>query len=368
MERYFAKYEFATPYLLSSSDCESLSIKELLSFNPQAIIDFHSLKLGYTESLGDPELRSEISKLYETVSSTNIIVFSGAEEGIFCFMNSLLSEGDEIIVQFPGYQSLFEVASSIGAKVIRWEMDESSDWSLNMKFLENNITKRTKAIVINNPHNPTGSIISKELYRDIVQIAQKNNLYLFSDEVYRFTEFDKSDALAPAVDIYDKALSLGVMSKSLGLPGLRIGWLALKDKVLFDKISGFKDYTTICNSGPSEFLASVALKNKEIILTRNQDIIKQNMELLDDLFEKYSEFISWVRPKGGSIGFVKINKEMFQSSERLSLELIEQKGVLLVPGTIFEFDDFHFRIGFGRANLDECLIHLKSYFDNLPAD
>ena len=195
LERYFAKYEFETPYLLSSSDCESFTIEELLSFNPQSISDFHSLKLGYTESLGDPDLRSEISKLYETISMKDIIVFSGAEEGIFSFMNSLLSEGDEIIVQFPGYQSLFEVANSIGAMVIRWEMDESSDWNLNLKFLETNISIRTKAIVINNPHNPTGSLISKELYLNIIQIAKKHNLFLFSDEVYRFTEFDEINAL-----------------------------------------------------------------------------------------------------------------------------------------------------------------------------
>jgi aspartate/methionine/tyrosine aminotransferase len=368
LERYFAKHEFTAPYLLSSSDCETISIEELLSFETQAKVDYFSLRLGYTESLGNPDLREEISKLYDSQTSDNVIVFSGAEEGIFSFMNALLSEGDEIIVQFPGYQSLYEVANSIGVKVIKWEMDKEREWNLDLDFLVQNITNKTKCIVINTPHNPTGNIISQEQYSKIIDIAKQNDLYLFSDEVYRFTEFDDAKALKPAADLYQKGLSLGVMSKSFGLPGLRIGWIVTKDKEIFDKIAAFKDYTTICNSAPSEHLATLALRSKDNILARNREIIKANMELLDDFFASYSKFVSWVRPKGGSIGFVKLNPSTFPSATKLSSDLIESKGVLLVPGPIFDYDDLHFRIGFGRANMNECLDLLKGYFDNLISE
>ncbi|MCE7736781.1 MAG: aminotransferase class I/II-fold pyridoxal phosphate-dependent enzyme [Candidatus Heimdallarchaeota archaeon] len=365
LERYFAKYEFNTPYLLSSSDCESMSIRKLISHDPESITNFMDLTLGYTESLGNPELREEIGKLYTTALKEDIMVFSGAEEGIYCFMNAILQEDDEIIVQFPGYQSLFEVANSIGAKVHRWEMKENKDWNLDLGALRRKITNNTKAIVINNPHNPTGQIMKRNDYIQLLTIAKENDIYLFSDEVYRFTEFDERDALLPAVDLYEKAISLGVMSKSFGLPGLRIGWIATRDHELFDKIAKFKDYTTICNSAPAEYLATVALQNKDEILKESNSIIDQNIQILDIFFDKYNTHFSWIKPRGGSVGFVKINKNIFESAAKFCLDLIDKEGVLLVPGLIFDFDDYHFRIGFGRKNMYEALERLISFIEKI---
>ena len=255
IERFWAKYEFNTPYILCSSDCESFSIKELLGLEKNSEEELKRLRLEYTDSQGSPQLREEISKLYENIKPEEIIIFSGAEEGIFIFMNVLLEKSDHVIVQYPAYQSLYEIANSIGCEVTRWIMGDKHNWELDINFLQNNIKKNTKAIVINLPHNPTGYLASKEKFNTIVDIAKKNNVTVFSDEVYRFLEYDKKDRLQAMTDIYDKGVSINVMSKSFGLAGLRIGWIATKDKALLSRMVSFKDYTTICNSAPSEFLA-----------------------------------------------------------------------------------------------------------------
>ncbi len=359
LERFFAKYEFTAPYLLCSSDCESLSIKELLDLEKDSEEEFKKLRLGYTESQGNPKLREEIAGLYETIKPEEVIVFAGAEEGIFIFMNSLLKSGDHIIVQFPAYQSLFEIAKSIGCEITNWVMDDKNNWELEIEFLKKNIKENTKAIILNFPHNPTGYLPSKEKFNEIIEIAKQKNIHVFSDEVYRLLEYDKNNILPPAADCYDKAISLGVMSKTFGLAGLRIGWIATKDKELFRKIASFKDFTSISNSAPSEFLSILALKHRDFLIKRNLDIIEKNLQLLDRFFKEYNNLFEWVRPKAGSVAFPKIKFD--KSVEDFCINLVSKKGVLLLPSTSYDFDDKHFRIGFGRKNLPEVLEKFEEY-------
>ncbi len=362
IERFFAKYEFEIPHLLCASDCESFSVEEILQLEEGVENKFKNLRLSYTDSQGSPELRGAISTFYEDISKEKILAYSGAEEGIFAFMNVVLNPGDNIIVQYPAYQSLFEIADSIGCKVTKWQMDEKNNWNLDLDFLTENITADTKALVINFPHNPTGSLLSQKKYEGLIEIVQENDIYLFSDEVYRMLEYKSSSRLTPACDLYDKAISLGVMSKSFGLPGLRIGWTATKDTLLLNKLASFKDYTTICNSISSEFLASIALRNYQILVQRNLSIVKSNLKLLDNFFEKTS-FMDWVRPQAGPIAFPKLMKE--SSSERFCTHLIDKAGVLLLPSSAFMYGDNHFRIGFGRKNMPEALKSLVEYLENL---
>ncbi|MFC2121690.1 aminotransferase class I/II-fold pyridoxal phosphate-dependent enzyme, partial [Bacteroidota bacterium] len=206
LERFFAKYEFTTPYLLCSSDCESISIGELLYMEKGASEDFKKVWLGYTESQGDPELRELIAGLYTNQNPEDIIVFSGAEEGIFIFMNVLLNQGDNIIVQTPCYQSLFEVASSVGASISEWIMDADNDWQLNIDQLQELIKPNTKAIIINSPNNPTGYCIPPDNYKRIIEIAEKNDIIIFSDEVYKYAEYDKKDRLPSMCDMYKNGI------------------------------------------------------------------------------------------------------------------------------------------------------------------
>ncbi|MHA1888334.1 MAG: aminotransferase class I/II-fold pyridoxal phosphate-dependent enzyme, partial [Promethearchaeota archaeon] len=149
------------------------------------------------------------------------------------------------------------------------------------------------------------------------------------------------------------------MSKAFGLAGLRIGWIATKDDDIRRKMNHFKDYTTICNSGPSEELAKIALKYKEKVLNRNRNIIQRNLALLDKFFDNYSDYFEWRRPKAGSVGFVKV--KFTNKAEEFCLKVVKEKGVVLLPGTIYEYGDNYFRVGFGRANMPESLEKFEEY-------
>lgn len=361
LEEFFAKYEFSVRYLLCASDCESLTISDLLSLEKNAKNEFRKLWLGYTESQGHPDLREEITKLYKNISKDDIIVFSGAEEGIFIFVNTFLSEGDHVIVQYPAYQSLFELAHSVGCKITKWMMTHENNWELDTNFLSSSINSNTKAIILNSPHNPTGYHLSKKKFQEILDIANKNGVHVFSDEVYRFSEYDEKLLLPGACEISENNSSLGVMSKSLGLAGLRIGWIACKNKLILKKMLSFKNYTTICNSAPSEVLSILALRHKNEILRRNLGIIKNNLNLLDSFFKRYSHLFEWVKPRAGPVAFPKILLD--ENIEQFCLDLLKKKNVLLMPGTNFDFGEKHFRIGFGRKNMPMALDQVKKYLD-----
>ena len=359
LEEYFAKYEFNVEYSLCSSDCESFSVDELLTFEKESLDDLKKVWLGYTESTGNPLLREKISQIYSNIDPEEVIVFSGAEEAIFVLMNVLLNKDDHLIVQYPAYQSLYEIATAIGCKVTKWLMDEEKHWELNLQFLESSITSSTKCIVVNFPHNPTGFLPTKEFYEKLINIAQEHNIYLLSDEVYKFLEYVKTDRLPSACDLYDKGCSIGVMSKSYGLAGLRIGWLATRDKALYKKIASFKNYTTICNSSLSEFFAILALRNKDKILNRNLEIINRNLILLDSFFNKYNKIFAWIKPRAGSIAFPRLL--IGDTVEDFCLGLLKEKNVLLMPSTNYEYGYRHFRIGFGRKNMPKALQKLEEY-------
>ncbi len=361
LEEYYAKYEFNTKYMLSSSDCESFTVSELLDFAPNYRDEFEKLSLAYTEAPGGIKLREEIKKLFTSINTNEIIVHAGAEEGIFTFMNSALKAGDHIVVQYPAYQSLYEIAKSIGCEITEWQMSESNDWKPDLNELKTSIKPNTKAIIINTPHNPTGFQFSKADFEKIIEIAKSNDLYLFSDEVYRFLEYDKKDRLPAAADLYEKAVSLGVISKSFGLAGLRIGWIVSKDKELMDKISSFKHYTSICNSAPSEFLTTIALRHKEELIKRNLEIINANHKILDEFFTKHQKYFNYKKPVAGSIAFPSLKGEL--DSEKFCVDLIQKKGVLLLPSTYYNYGNKNFRIGFSRKNMPEALSKFDEYIN-----
>ena len=363
LERFFSKYEFSAPYLLCSSDPESFSIRELLNFEEGALEKFLNQRLGYTETMGSPALREQITGLYKTIKPENIFVHTGAEEGIFILMNVLFKPGDHIIVQFPAYQSLYEVANSVGCEITRWIVNKDKDWDLDVEFLKNNINKNTKAIILNSPHNPTGYVPDENKFSEIIEIARKNNILFIADEVYRFLEHNETDRIPAISDAYENGISIGSMSKSFGLPGLRTGWTATKNKTILEKMAAFKDYTTICTNAPGEFLAILAFKNKEKIFRRNLEIIRKNLKLLDEFFGERKDLFKWIKPKGGTTAFV----EFLGSAdiESLSIDLVNKKGVFVLPSTVYDFGNKHFRIGYGRKNMPVCLEKFSDYVKNM---
>jgi len=359
LERYFAKYEFSVPYLLCSSDCEALTLAELLAMADQESLKLWSeLKLGYTEPLGHPLLRKEASMQYERVDPEEILVLT-PEEGIYIAMSALLEKGDHLIVTYPGYQSLYEIARSKGCEISKWEPDKTRGWRFDVDDLAGAIASHTKMIVINFPHNPTGATIKKEDLEKIVDIARQNGIMIFSDEMYRFLEYDESARLPAVADIYENGVSLSGMSKSYALAGLRIGWLATKNAALFDSFATYKDYTTICSGAPSEILAICALRKKEAILKRNARIIQKNIALLDDFFAQFHQTLEWNRPVAGTMGFPRLKGNI--NVEDFCLALADQKGVMLLPSSQYDYAGNHFRIGFARKGMPEALEKLKEY-------
>ena len=358
LERYFAKHEFNTEFLLCSSDCEAMSIADLLAFEEGAAEKFQNVWLGYTESQGSPTLRTEICNLYTSMLPEDILVHTGAGEAIYLFMYAAFKEGDHVIVHSPGYQSLAEVARSVGCDVSPWLAREENGWALDMNELRHLMRSNTKGIVINTPHNPTGYLMSRADFEELNKFAQENNLILFCDEVYRESEYDPATRLPAACDMGEHAVSLGVTSKTYGLAGLRIGWIATKNKKIYDRMATLKDYTTLCNSAPSEFLAEVALRNRHKLIARNLGIIKNNLEVIDELFTHHADLFTWIRPTAGSMGYAKLLKG---NVEDFCDGLVRKAGVLLLPGSVYDDPSNHFRIGLGRKNLPQAVERLEEY-------
>jgi len=289
LERFFAKYEFSNKYLLSSSDCDGLSLKSVLDLaDEETKTLWEKLTLGYSESLGLPLLRNEISKLYRNVTQNDILVIV-PEEGIFIAVNSILEKDDHVICTFPGYQSLYAIAESLGCEVTQWLPDEENGLRFNTDFLEQHIKPNTKLLIFNFPHNPTGYLPSLEDYQRIIEFAEHHQLYVFSDEMYRFLELNEKDRLPSTCDVYDRAVSLFGMSKTFGMAGVRIGWLVTKDQDLYNKMAAFKDYTTICSSAPSEILSLIALRAKDRIIADHLKRINRNLAELDRFFGEHQD-------------------------------------------------------------------------------
>jgi len=360
LERYFAKYEFNTRYLLCSSDCESMTVAELLSLEPGAAGKFQSHWLGYTESQGSPSLRQAIGGLYETIEPGDVLVHAGAEEAIFLFVQAALGVGDHVIVHSPCYQSLTEVARSVGCDVDLWIAHEENDWALDLDELRRLIKPNTKAVIINTPHNPTGYLMSRADFEAVHDFVREHDLLLFSDEVYRESEYESASRLPAACDYGEHAVSLGVTSKTYGLAGLRIGWIATKNKKIYDRMASLKDYTTICNSAPSEFLAELALRNRRQLIDRNLGIIRHNLSVVSEFFKRHTDLFSWVRPRAGSMAFPRY---LGGDVERFCDVLVRQAGVLLLPGTMYDENAGHFRLGLGRRNLPQAVIELERFLE-----
>ncbi|MBV8955805.1 MAG: aminotransferase class I/II-fold pyridoxal phosphate-dependent enzyme [Solirubrobacterales bacterium] len=357
IERYYARYEFSTRYMLSSSDCESRSIGELLELEPDAHARLLETWCGYTESPGAPELRHAIAGLYERIDPDEVIVTSCAEEGIFLLNNTLLQPNDHAIVETPCYESALELARSTGAEVSRWSRRYEDAWTHDLDALEQALRPETRLIYVNQPHNPTGTLMSQATFKRVNELAHACGIVLFSDEVYRELEHDAQARLPAACDLDDRAVSLGSISKSYGLPGLRIGWLATRDAALRKALLRLKDYTTICSSAPGELLTALALRNRDVLLGRNLSIVERNLPLIDDFFARHAETFDWVRPTASPIGFPRI--QGVGDTDRFCTSLAASAGVLLLPGSVYDHPE-HVRIGFGRANLPTALRLLES--------
>jgi aspartate/methionine/tyrosine aminotransferase len=371
LERYFAEYEFDLRFLLSSSDCETMSTQALLDLEPGSRDEYLRLTLGYTETRGDPKLRSELSRLYSELGPESIMVHAGAEEAILDFFLAALSPGDHVVVNFPCYQSLMEIPRALGCAVDPWPLrQEGGRWVFDIDALARLLEPRTRLVVLNAPHNPTGALPTREEFDAIVALCAKAGALLFSDEVYRGLERDPGRRLPAACEVYESAVSLNVLSKSAGLPGLRIGWLATRRADLLDAVASVKDYGTICSSAPSEFLAGVAVRHLGILVDRCRAMIASNLPVVGSFFARRGDFASWTEPEGGSIGFPRLADRAlagFRDAESLSRRLAAEASVMILPGSCYSYGGAHFRLGLGRASLPDALSALEDWLDRRPS-
>jgi aspartate/methionine/tyrosine aminotransferase len=306
-------------------------------------------------------LRYEIANLYSGIDVQNVLV-AAPEECIFLFMHSLLEAGDHVICTYPGYQSLYEIARSIGCQVSLWKPHEENGWRFDPGDLEDLIKPNTRLVIANFPHNPTGYLPSQEEFSDIIAIIQANGAFMLSDEMYRFLDAENGLTLPSACEHYERAISLFGLSKSFGLPGLRIGWLAAQESHLIEQVASLKDYTTICNSAPSEILAIIALRNKQAIVAQQVKRVRRNLTVLDDFFANHQDQLRWNRPKGGSICFPRMLsvKNTYEFCKRL----VSESGIMLAPSRTFHYGDQHVRIGFGREDLPQVIRLFAKYLEN----
>jgi aspartate/methionine/tyrosine aminotransferase len=364
LEVYLGKWEFAARWHMTPSDAQTLTIKELLALaDPADRAAWEELPLGYIETWGTPKLRAAIAATYRGIAPDDVLAFAGAEEGIYCAMHALLSKDDHALVVTPNYQSAEQVPLSLCATegvALRPERN----WDLDLDEVAAKIRPNTKLISINFPHNPTGKIIDRATFDSLVALCRKHGIWLFSDEVYRGLEIDPARQLPAVTEVYERGLSLGVMSKAYGLPGLRIGWVLSKDHALLSRMERVKHYLSICNAGPSEHLAIIALKARDKVIGRNVALVRENLQAVERFFAEYPGLFEWYRPDGGCVAYPRYLGT--DGVEAFARRLVEEAGIVVLPSSIYRSSlgptpTDRFRIGFGRFHTKDGLEAMRQH-------
>lgn len=365
LEVYLGEWEFKARYHLTASDAETLTIGEVLELaSPEEREAFESLPLGYTPVPGSEELREAVAATYDVVEPAHVLTFAGAQEGLFWALQELVGPGDHAVVTVPNYQSTESVPLAAGAEVSGLLLRADNGWGLDLEELEELLRPNTRLVAVNFPNNPTGGVAGAADFRRLAELCDERGIRLLSDEVYRGVELDPAGALPQAADLSQTALSLNVMSKAYGLPGLRIGWLASRDTVLLERLERRKHYTSICNAGPSEALATIALRNGEQLRARTRETLAANRPVFDAFFADWPELFEWEPPAGGCVCFPRYLGD--DGVEDFCRALLAEAGVVLLPANIFasalaEVPADRFRIGLGRRNPEPALAALAEF-------
>jgi len=366
-EHFFARYEFNTPYQLCNSDCETLTVAELLELAGVELADLGRLSLGYTESQGNPQLRAALAEGYATAVADDIVVLGTPVEGIYLAARAILQPGDEVVVLTPAYDALINLfAHVVGAEnVRRWSFTAVGDrWTLDFDALPALLTTRTRLIVVNFPHNPTGFLPSPAQLQQLMAVAAAHDCRVFYDEMYYGLVHSGTPPIPSAADIGDHVVVLSGLSKTYGLPGLRAGWLVVRDAALRDRILNWKFYTSICPPAPTEFLALAAWQVREQLRTRSIARIEANLALADQFFGRWPELFVWRRPFAGSVALVEMN---VPSVTRFAEKMAAEAGILIQPAVMLGGSDRQFRMGFGRSGFPEALQKFAAYLQAVGA-
>ena len=349
---------------MTASDAQTISLRELLAMaTPEQREEYEGMALGYTETYGAPDLREVIATTYANQGPTDILCFAGASEGIFAANNVILDRDSHAIVVTPNYQSHESLPVAI-CEATGVPLDPDDGWSLDIDRIRAAIRPNTKLVTINFPHNPTGTILPLDRYMALIDLCRTHGIYILHDEIFNGLGPIGTQHLPFIADVYERGLSLNVMSKSYGLPGLRIGWIACQDSEILSKMERMKHYLSICNSGPSERLTKIALLNRDTLLARNCGIVDENLPKWEAFFARHPDLFDWRRPDGSCMAFPRYKGA--EGVEEFCRSAVEDAGVLLLPSTIYRSDlgatpTDRFRLGYGRRNLDAGLAALEAH-------
>jgi aspartate/methionine/tyrosine aminotransferase len=369
LEVHFSRWEFVARHNLTASDAQTMTVSELLALgSDEDRAAFDDLALGYVPTRGSDRLRAAIASTYATCGPEDVLAFAGAEEAMFWALQLLAEPGEHAVVTVPNYQALETVPRAAGIEVTGVLLDERDDWRLHLDAVEAALRPTTRIVAVNFPNNPTGAVPDAETFAALVELCEERGIRLFSDEVYRGLELDPARTLPQAADLSPTALSLNVLSKSYGLPGLRIGWLACRDHTVLDRLERHKHYTSICNAGPSELLGAIALGAGAEVQARNRAIIAENLPQFDAFFARHAELFEWAPPQGGCVAFPRYLGA--EGVEEMCHELLERQSVFLLAASIYRSDlapvpEDRFRIGVGRRDPGPALAAFDAYLDGL---
>ncbi|WP_342601881.1 aminotransferase [Peribacillus sp. FSL E2-0159] len=345
VEQWMNEYEVEAVYNIAETCVDSITVNELISIDgtdpEKFLVDLGKNRLTYGHIEGSPDFRTLVANQYQSLDADNVLVTNGAIGANFLLLYTLIQPGDHVIAVHPTYQQLYEVPTSFGATVDLLPLREENNYLPDLNELKSLVNEKTKMIIINNPNNPSGAIIEKEMLEEIVEIARSYDAYILCDEVYRRL-LQEDDLVVPSiVDLYEKGISTSSMSKVLSLAGLRLGWIAGPKEVIYECFR-HRDYTTISCGMLDDILAVHALKNYDKILDRNRKIIKENLTILDAWVEQ-EPLISYVKPRAGTTAMLKYDLPV--SSEDFCIGLFKANGAFLTPGSCFDIES-HVRIGY----------------------
>lgn len=350
VETWLNIYENDCKYNLSETFPHPLTVGDLLDLTgrrDELTNELMNISLDYGEIIGSKRLRRAISELYNDVSDDRITVAHGAIGANSMVLMSIVRPGDHVVATAPSYQQLYSLPEALGADVTLLRLHEENGWMLDIDELRAAVTDDTRLICLNNPNNPTGSVMSVDMMREIADIAREHGAYIFCDEAYRGLAHE-GDFFTPSfIDIYDKAIVTGGVSKTFALAGLRLGWAAGPREII-DDINRHRDYHIISVGKIDELLAAIAIENRNAVLSRNVEICRENLAVIDKWIAD-EPHVSYVKPDFATTCFVKFDFDM--SSTELCHRLREEAGVLFVPGCAFESND-HFRLGFGNPKAE----------------
>jgi len=367
LETYFAKWEFTAEHHLTASDAEAMTISELLDLCGADADKFLGTHLGYTPTWGTDDLREALATEY-SLQPQHMLAFAGAGEGLFWAMQLFTEPGDHVIVNVPNYQSVESIPVAAGVEVEGlplWTGTGSElRWTLDLERFEELLRPNTKLVSVNFPNNPTGFVPDHDTWMAFNDLCHERGVRVVSDEVYRGVEIDPDRTIAAAAQINPTALTVSVMSKAYGLPGLRVGWIASQDTDALAALEKAKHYTSICNAGPSEVLAAMALRSGPTILERNRALVAANDQIAHEVLGRFPELFEYQTPDGGCVSFPRYLGA--DGVAEFCRRAVEEAGVLLLPNAIYEsglaaVPTDRFRIGIGRTSVPASLAALEAH-------